>query len=51
MLQIGKVGNFWALRLVKGADVLDSKVFKDEGAEMPNANKSHRVGFKRFSHS
>ena len=39
MLQIGKVGNFWALRLVKGADVLDSKVFKDEGAEMPNANK------------
>jgi hypothetical protein len=38
MLQIGKVGTFWALRLVKGADVLDSKVFKDKGAEMPNSN-------------
>lgn len=38
MLQMGKVSNFWAIRLVKGPDVLDSKVFKDTGQEMPNAN-------------
>ncbi|TFH29189.1 MAG: hypothetical protein E4G98_04275 [Promethearchaeota archaeon] len=29
-LQMGKVNKFWAVRLVKGKDVLASKVFKDQ---------------------
>lgn len=37
-LQVGRVNNFWAIRLVKGNDVLESHVFKDE-TEMPNGNK------------
>ena len=37
-LQMGLVGEFWAIRLVKGKSVLDSKVFKDE-TEIPNGNK------------
>jgi hypothetical protein len=39
-LQMGQVNNYWAIRLAKGNDVLESKVFKDEeNNEMPNANK------------
>jgi hypothetical protein len=37
-LQMGRVNDFWAIRLVKGRDVLDSRVFKDE-EDMPNGNK------------
>jgi hypothetical protein len=40
MVQLGKVNALWAVRLVKGNDVLDSKVFRDKGADdIPNANE------------
>ena len=39
-LQMGQVNGYWAIRLAKGNDVLESKVFKDEpNKEMPNSNK------------
>jgi hypothetical protein len=39
MVQLGKVGKTWAVRLAKGNDVLDSKVFHDNtGDDPPNAN-------------
>jgi hypothetical protein len=39
-LQMGMVNGFWAIRLAKGNDVLESHVFKDEEkGEMPNANR------------
>ena len=42
MIQLGKVNNIWSVRLAKGPNVLDSKVFhnyKDpEGNNPPNAN-------------
>ncbi len=39
MVQLGKVGSTWAVRLAKGNDVLDSKVFHDNtGDDPPNAN-------------
>ncbi|MHA1109532.1 MAG: zinc ribbon domain-containing protein [Promethearchaeota archaeon] len=39
MVQLGKVGNTWAIRLAKGNDVLDSKVFHNNtGDDPPNAN-------------
>jgi hypothetical protein len=43
-LQLGRVSEYWAIRLVKGRDVLDSKVFKDEdNDDIPNAN--HLTGW------
>lgn len=38
MLQMGKVNGIWAIRLIKGSDVLDSKIFKED-QDMPNANR------------
>ena len=38
-LQLGRVSDYWAIRLVKGRDVLDSKVFKDSTGDIPNANR------------
>ena len=38
MLQMGKVNGIWAIRLIKGSDVLDSKIFKED-PDMPNANR------------
>lgn len=40
-LQMGKVNNYWAIRLVKGRDVLASKVFKDvpDPEELPLGNQ------------
>ena len=41
-VQLGKVNNIWAVRMAKGNDILDSKVFRDhndpEGTNPPNAN-------------
>lgn len=41
-IQLGKVNNIWSVRLAKGNDVLDSKVFSNykdlEGNNPPNAN-------------
>ena len=41
-VQLGKVNNIWAVRIAKGNDILDSKVFHDhqdsEGINPPNAN-------------
>ncbi|RLI61293.1 MAG: hypothetical protein DRO88_13215 [Promethearchaeia archaeon] len=42
-LQMGKVNNFWAIRLVKGSTVLASKVYKDSGDEIPLGN--HLTGW------
>ena len=40
-LQMGKVNNFWTVRLVKGRDVLASKIFKDvpHPEEIPLGNQ------------
>ena len=39
MVQLGKVGDVWGVRLAKGNDILDSKVFRDNtGDDPPNAN-------------
>jgi len=39
MIQLGRIGNIWAVRLAKGNDILDSKVFHDNtGDDPPNAN-------------
>ncbi len=39
MVQLGKVGKVWGVRLAKGNDILDSKVFHDNtGDDPPNAN-------------
>ncbi|MBN2155856.1 MAG: hypothetical protein JW776_07415 [Candidatus Lokiarchaeota archaeon] len=39
MVQLGKVGNVWAVRLAKGNDILDSKAFHENtGDDPPNAN-------------
>ncbi|MHA1674512.1 MAG: hypothetical protein ACTSYI_12905 [Promethearchaeota archaeon] len=40
-LQMGKVNKFWAVRLVKGRDVLSSKVFKNQSdpEEIPLSNQ------------
>jgi hypothetical protein len=39
MVQLGKVGDKWGVRLAKGNDILDSKVFHENtGDDPPNAN-------------
>lgn len=39
MVQLGKVGNTWGVRLAKGNDILDSKIFHENtGDDPPNAN-------------
>jgi hypothetical protein len=39
MVQLGKVGKIWGVRLAKGNDILDSKVFHENtGDDPPNAN-------------
>lgn len=38
-LQMGIMHGFWSVRLIKGNEILDSFIFKDEGKEMPNSNK------------
>lgn len=40
-LQMGKINNFWTIRLVKGRDVLASKIFKDvpNPEEIPLGNQ------------
>ncbi len=40
-LQMGKVNKFWAVRLVKGRDVLSSKIFKNQSdpEEIPLSNQ------------
>ncbi len=39
MVQLGKVGDVWGVRLAKGNDILDSKVFRENtGDDPPNAN-------------
>ena len=37
LIEMGLVNDFWAIRLVKGKSVLDSKVYKDS-KDLPNAN-------------
>jgi len=38
-LQLGFINEKWASRLLKGKDVLDSKVYElDEGQKVPNSN-------------
>ena len=39
MVQLGKVGDVWGVRLAKGNDILDSNVFRNNtGDDPPNAN-------------
>ena len=39
MVQLGKVGKIWAVRLAKGNDILNSKIFHENtGDDPPNAN-------------
>lgn len=42
-LQMGKVNGFWAIRLVKGSNVLASKVYKENPDEVPLGN--HLTGW------
>ncbi len=42
-LQMGKVNGFWAIRLVKGKNVLASKVYKENPDEVPLGN--HLTGW------
>ncbi len=42
-LQMGKVNGFWAIRLVKGSNVLASKVYKENPDEIPLGN--HLTGW------
>lgn len=42
-LQMGKVNNYWAIRLVKGSTVLASKVYKENPNEIPLGN--HLTGW------
>jgi len=42
-LQMGKVNGFWAIRLVKGKNVLASKVYKENPDEIPLGN--HLTGW------
>ncbi len=42
-LQMGKVNGFWAIRLVKGKNVLASKVYKENPDELPLGN--HLTGW------
>jgi hypothetical protein len=42
-LQMGKVNNYWAIRLVKGSTVLSMKVYKENSDEIPLGN--HLTGW------
>jgi len=42
-LQMGKVNGYWAIRLVKGSNVLASKVYKENPDELPLGN--HLTGW------
>ena len=42
-LQLGKVNGFWAIRLLKGSNVLASKVYKENPDEVPLGN--HLTGW------
>ena len=42
-LQMGKVNGYWAIRLVKGKNVLASKVYKENPDEIPLGN--HLTGW------